>query len=82
MDFPCRQDAGVARPDSPCIGICALDAAGYCTGCLRTGEEIARWTAMSAAEQWTLVAVVIERRRRRAQREFPADSAAQPALER
>ena len=28
---------------SPCIGICSLDRAGRCRGCLRTREEIARW---------------------------------------
>ena len=28
---------------SPCIGICYLDAQGYCEGCHRTGDEIARW---------------------------------------
>jgi predicted Fe-S protein YdhL (DUF1289 family) len=28
---------------SPCIGICFLDAHGYCEGCHRTGDEIAGW---------------------------------------
>ncbi len=31
---------------SPCIGICRLDADGYCEGCLRSGDEIARWVSM------------------------------------
>ncbi|HTA64844.1 MAG TPA: DUF1289 domain-containing protein [Xanthomonadaceae bacterium] len=31
---------------SPCIGICHLDAQGYCEGCHRTGSEIASWLAL------------------------------------
>jgi len=58
------RDAQV-RPESPCIKICALDAAGLCTGCLRTLAEIASWTAMTSAEQWRLLAVLEERRTRR-----------------
>jgi hypothetical protein len=54
-----------ARPESPCIKICTLDAAGMCTGCLRTLAEIASWTAMTSAEQWRLLAVLEERRTRR-----------------
>jgi len=52
----------VARPPSPCINICSLDAQGFCVGCLRTGEEIGRWMLMSAAEQWQLIAH-LERRK-------------------
>jgi predicted Fe-S protein YdhL (DUF1289 family) len=33
-------------------------------GCLRTGDEIARWLSMSAAEQWQLLAQLAERRKR------------------
>lgn len=51
------------RPPSPCINVCALDVRGYCVGCLRTGEEIGRWTSMSAAEQWQLIAELAERRK-------------------
>ena len=36
---------------------------GFCVGCLRTGDEIARWMAMSAAEQWQLLAQLAERRK-------------------
>jgi predicted Fe-S protein YdhL (DUF1289 family) len=52
------------RPPSPCIKVCALDAQGYCSGCLRTGTEIGRWLALSPAEQWALLAELAERRRR------------------
>jgi predicted Fe-S protein YdhL (DUF1289 family) len=51
---------------SPCVNICALDLEGYCSGCLRTGDEIARWLSMTAEEKWQLLAVLDERRRRRA----------------
>ena len=52
------------RPNSPCVNICALNGAGFCVGCLRTGEEIARWGGMSAQEQWALIETLAERRRR------------------
>ena len=33
---------------SPCIHVCTLDEArGLCRGCLRTLDEIARWSGMS-----------------------------------
>jgi uncharacterized protein len=51
------------RPPSPCINVCALDAQGFCVGCLRSGEEIGRWLSMSAAEQWQLLAELAERRK-------------------
>ena len=38
--------------ESPCVNICTLDArSGICLGCGRTIDEIARWTAMTAAER-------------------------------
>jgi predicted Fe-S protein YdhL (DUF1289 family) len=49
-------------PASPCINVCVLGAAGYCIGCLRTGDEIARWREMSAPEQWRLIEQLGERR--------------------
>jgi predicted Fe-S protein YdhL (DUF1289 family) len=52
-----------ARPPSPCINVCSLNARGLCTGCLRTGDEIARWLAMSVEEQWRLLELLKERRR-------------------
>ncbi|QNK02292.1 DUF1289 domain-containing protein [Dyella telluris] len=39
------------NPLSPCIGICRLDERGYCIGCLRTGDEIARWRGMPDDER-------------------------------
>ena len=38
--------------ETPCVKICTLDArSGMCLGCGRSIDEIARWTAMSAAER-------------------------------
>ncbi|MGH6665605.1 MAG: DUF1289 domain-containing protein [Pseudolabrys sp.] len=38
--------------ETPCVKICTFDArSGLCLACGRTIEEIARWTAMSAAER-------------------------------
>ncbi len=42
---------------SPCINVCRMDAAsGYCEGCRRTIEEIARWSAYSAMEKRAVLA--------------------------
>ena len=54
-------------PNSPCINACNLDADGCCRGCYRTREEIATWTALGAAAQWS---VVLACAARRAAREF------------
>jgi hypothetical protein len=38
--------------ESPCVKTCTLDArSGFCLGCGRTIDEIARWTSMSPAER-------------------------------
>jgi predicted Fe-S protein YdhL (DUF1289 family) len=45
-----RQTAPVQH--SPCVGVCTLDGAtGWCLGCGRSGDEVARWIAMSDAER-------------------------------
>ncbi|MFO1183318.1 MAG: DUF1289 domain-containing protein [Bauldia sp.] len=44
----------IARPlGSPCIDLCVLTPTPprLCTGCGRTGDEIAAWTAMSETER-------------------------------
>ncbi len=51
---------------TPCIGVCELDAQGYCEGCQRTGDEIACWASLSDAQrQWYLDEVLPEREARR-----------------
>ncbi len=52
-----------AQPLTPCIGICQLDARGYCVGCLRTGDEIARWRGMSDSERLRVMREVLPTRK-------------------
>ncbi|TAN17638.1 MAG: DUF1289 domain-containing protein [Rhodanobacter sp.] len=52
-------DSAAISPLTPCIGICRLDAHGYCVGCRRTGEEIGRWRGMSDAERLRLMRDVL-----------------------
>lgn len=49
---------------TPCIGICTLRADGLCAGCLRTGDEIAAWGAMSDGEKRRLMCEVLPQRSR------------------
>jgi predicted Fe-S protein YdhL (DUF1289 family) len=43
--------------DSPCVNVCRMDpASGYCVGCQRSLEEIASWSAYSAAEKRAVLA--------------------------
>lgn len=63
------------RPSSPCMNVCVLDADRCCTGCRRTLDEIARWGAMSAAEQWAVISR-LERVRAVEVRMMPAADAA------
>ena len=44
---------------SPCNKVCVMDAqSGYCRGCLRTLDEIARWGGMSDAERQAVLAAL------------------------
>ena len=52
-----------AAPLSPCIGICRLDGRGYCIGCVRTGDEIARWRGMSDSERLRVMREVLPARK-------------------
>ena len=47
---------------SPCIGICRLDADGHCEGCLRSIDEIARWSTMDDGERRRLTDIVLPAR--------------------
>lgn len=44
---------------SPCVSVCRMDAAsGLCEGCLRTLDEIARWSTLPDAGKravWALI---------------------------
>jgi predicted Fe-S protein YdhL (DUF1289 family) len=52
-----------ANPSTPCVGVCRLDARGYCEGCLRTGDEIARWRGMPDEERLRLMRDVLPARK-------------------
>ena len=62
----------LARPASPCLNVCVLDATRSCIGCRRTLDEIARWARMSAEEQWQVVAR-LERLREQEPKEVISD---------
>jgi predicted Fe-S protein YdhL (DUF1289 family) len=47
---------------SPCIGVCELGRDGYCEGCLRSGDEIARWVAMGERERKRMLDDVLPQR--------------------
>ncbi len=56
-----KQDEEVA---SPCVNVCRMDAAsGYCEGCRRSLEEIACWSAYTAAEKRAVLALLRVRSR-------------------
>lgn len=47
---------------SPCQSVCVMQASsGWCEGCLRTLDEIAGWSRMSAAERRLIWAALPQR---------------------
>ena len=55
-------EAPVRAVLTPCIGVCTLDSAGNCLGCLRTGAEIAAWLQMDDAARGHVMDVVLPAR--------------------
>lgn len=49
------------EPASPCVSVCALDASDLCIGCLRSGNEIAKWGEMSASQKLSVLKKVAQR---------------------
>lgn len=48
--------------ESPCILVCTIDTeTGFCLGCARTLDEIARWSSMSAEERMAVLALLSDR---------------------
>ncbi len=47
---------------SPCVGVCEIDADGLCGGCLRTLDEIARWSTMGNDERLHVMDRLLPRR--------------------
>jgi len=49
---------------SPCVNVCRIDpATRRCEGCVRTIDEIARWTRMSDAERDAVMAALPRRKK-------------------
>jgi predicted Fe-S protein YdhL (DUF1289 family) len=46
---------------SPCVRHCGIDETLVCSGCLRTGREVAAWLAMLDEQRWDLLAEVAKR---------------------
>ncbi|MCY0966827.1 DUF1289 domain-containing protein [Parathalassolituus penaei] len=46
---------------SPCVHVCVLDDQEICTGCYRSGEEIARWGRMTPEAKQEVLARCYER---------------------
>ena len=48
---------------SPCTKVCTVDPGGtYCIGCLRTLDEIARWSELDNAQRRAIVEALPARR--------------------
>ena len=43
---------------SPCAKHCGIDESLICSGCFRTGREIAAWLKMTDEERWDLIAEI------------------------
>lgn len=51
------------HPPSPCTKVCRIDTGtGFCLGCWRTGEEIAAWPVLGAAEKRDMLRRLTARR--------------------
>ena len=52
-----------AQRQSPCIRVCQMDEeTGFCSGCFRTPEEIAKWLRYSDDERDAVIAGLGKRR--------------------
>jgi hypothetical protein len=55
-------DQPKARILTPCIGVCTVDERGWCEGCFRTLDEIARWASMAESERAAIMNDVLPAR--------------------
>jgi predicted Fe-S protein YdhL (DUF1289 family) len=47
---------------TPCVGVCAVASDGFCIGCHRTLDEIARWASLTPNERaWIMDEVLPQR---------------------
>ena len=51
-------------PVSPCLRLCRIGEDGLCAGCLRSLDEIARWSRMDEAERRRMIDDVLAGRER------------------
>lgn len=60
-----RAQAALAQTSnvpSPCISVCRMDTAGqWCTGCLRSLEEIAAWSGLDDAGKRQIWGAIVHR---------------------
>lgn len=56
------QERFVEPVPSPCVSLCKLDEHGYCEGCLRHVNEIARWLSMDSEERRHLMETELPQR--------------------
>lgn len=56
------ETVAVQAIESPCVLVCSIDiATGWCLGCGRTRDEIARWTTIDADARRVVMATLPER---------------------
>jgi len=59
-----KGSCGLIEVPSPCVGICWLEPeTGLCTGCMRTGDEIAAWPLADEDERLAILERLKQRRR-------------------
>ena len=67
-----KRETGLNQPDpsqpmlpcpSPCVKKCGIDESLYCSGCLRSGREVAAWLTMSDDQRWDLLLELAKRRK-------------------
>ncbi|WP_294328346.1 DUF1289 domain-containing protein [uncultured Sphingomonas sp.] len=62
MDDDPFETIAVQAIESPCVLVCSIDTAtGWCFGCGRTRDEIARWTAIDSDARRAVMAVLPQR---------------------
>jgi predicted Fe-S protein YdhL (DUF1289 family) len=55
-------------PNTPCIKVCKIDSErGFCIGCLRTLDEIARWSQVDDSEKERIYSEILIRKMRKSQ---------------
>lgn len=56
MDDDFIEQVVPAQVMSPCVLVCTLDTeTGWCLGCGRTGDEIARWSSVGDSERQAIL---------------------------